>query len=73
MDINHIRIGVTLVSLILFLMLIKQAYSRKHKMAHEEASMLIFAPETLNSQQICTCSTHSKPSPQPTGKIGSPV
>ena len=45
MDINDLRIAVTLVSLILFVTLMALTYSRKRRAGYEEAAMLPFVGE----------------------------
>jgi len=46
MDVNDIRIAVTLASLALFLVLMAHTYSRRRTAEHEEAAMLPFQDET---------------------------
>ena len=46
MDVNDIRIAVTLASLALFLVLMAHTYSRRRTADHEEAAMLPFQDET---------------------------
>jgi hypothetical protein len=45
MDINDIRVAVTVLSLVLFLALVVHTWSRRRRPEHEAAAMLPFAGE----------------------------
>jgi cytochrome c oxidase cbb3-type subunit 4 len=45
MDVNDLRIAVTVISLLLFVSLMAHTYSRRRRHDHEEAAMLPFADE----------------------------
>lgn len=47
MDINDLRIAVTVISLVLFVMLIRYAWSRRRNAEYEEAALLPFSGDTL--------------------------
>ena len=54
MDVNDLRITVTLASLVLFLLLMAHTFSRRRKAEFEEAAMLPFreevAPEAIRAE-----------------------
>ena len=54
MDVNDLRITVTLVSLVLFLVLMAHTFSRRRKADFDDAAMLPFreeaAPEAVKAQ-----------------------
>ena len=54
MDVNDLRIAVTLVSLVLFLALMAHTFSRRRKADFDDAAMLPFreeaAPEAVKAQ-----------------------
>ncbi len=60
MDINHIRIAVTVLGLLLFLLLIAHTWSRRRSQEHEEAAMLPFRDEAGSAAP--------SPSPQATAQ-----
>ena len=45
MDVNELRIAVTVISLLLFVALMAHTYSRRRRRDHEEAALLPFAGE----------------------------
>lgn len=47
MDVNDLRITVTVVSLVLFLLLLAHTFSRRRKAGFEEAAMLPFSGESV--------------------------
>ncbi len=47
MDINDLRIAVTLLSLVLFVLLVRHAWSRRRRAEYDLAAMLPFCGDTL--------------------------
>jgi cytochrome c oxidase cbb3-type subunit 4 len=45
MDVNTLRVAVTVAGLVLFLLLVAHSYSRKRSTEHQEAAMLPFLEE----------------------------
>ncbi len=45
MDVNDLRVAVTVVSLVLFVALILHTWSRRRRVDHEEAAMLPFSED----------------------------
>ena len=50
MDVNDLRVAVTLVSLVLFLALVAHTWSRRRRAAHDEAARLPFADDDVPAQ-----------------------
>ena len=52
MDINDLRIAVTLVSMVLFIALVVHAWSRRRKAEYEAAAMLPFLEDGTGVQPV---------------------
>ena len=61
MDVNDLRIAVTLASLVLFLALTAHTWSRRRRAAHDEAAMLPFIGESASAEPAVNASRGDTP------------
>jgi cytochrome c oxidase cbb3-type subunit 4 len=54
MDVNDLRVAVTLVSLVLFIALLLHTWSRRRRADHDEAAMLPFTGDLVGQQAAKT-------------------
>jgi cytochrome c oxidase cbb3-type subunit 4 len=54
MDVNDLRVAVTLVSLVLFIALMLHTWSRRRRADHDEAAMLPFSGDQVGQQAANT-------------------
>lgn len=51
MDINDLRIGVTVISLVLFMLLVRHTWNRARRSEHEMAANLPFSGDLLDTTE----------------------
>ena len=73
MDINDLRIAVTVVSLVLFLLLMAHTFSRRRKAGFDEAAMLPFGDEAQAAQTPTNAPANAPANASPNAPANTPA